>query len=116
MKVAGIIAFAIVSLSFGATSAVAAQDIPSNAHRNTTGIGWDCNKGYKQLGNNCEPVMPPAHAALDYWGHGWDCTRGYKQVGDECEPVILPTHAALDYWGHGWDCNKGYKQVGDECE
>jgi hypothetical protein len=103
----------IILLSLGATSVSAAQDIPANAHRIAS--GWECNRGYARAGNECQPVILPANAALDYYGHGWDCNKGYKRVGNECEAVVVPANASLDYYGHSWDCNKGYKRVGNGC-
>ena len=63
------LALIIVSLlTPGATFASAAQDTPLNAHRSTVGGGWECNRGYVQVGQECRPVAIPANAILDRYG------------------------------------------------
>src|SRR5262249_53424909 len=106
------VTFAAIFLTLGVPSASMGQDVP-NAHRTVN--GWTCDRGYRQIGNQCQLVLIPANASLDYYGHGWNCNKGYRQVGNECQPVAIPSNASLDYYGHGWNCNKGYRQIGSGC-
>src|SRR5262245_1732068 len=115
-SIGGTLALIFVSfLCLGAHAASAPQDVPSNAHPNTTGKGWECDRGYFRAVNECRPVILPRNASLDYTGHRWECNRGYARIGDECQLVIMPANASIDYTGHRWECNRGYARVGDEC-
>lgn len=92
-----------------------AQEIPNNAHNNTYGTGWECDRGYYKSGNECLQVQIPENAQLNYYGHGWECKRGFYKAGNKCLPVQIPKNAQLNYYGHGWECNKGYKKSGNMC-
>lgn len=58
--------------------------VPSHAHDETTGLGWECNVGYVQKGDACIALRVPAHAHLDISGHGWFCDDGFVPNGEEC--------------------------------
>lgn len=78
-----------------------------------------CDRGYKKNYsiNNCEPVVIPSNAQLNYFGDDFVCNRGYKrnyQI-NQCEPVIVPPNASLSYSGDSWYCNRGHKRVDDSC-
>jgi len=88
---------------------------PLNAHPNYSGTGWECDRGYRELGGECVAVQVPVNAQLSYSGHGWDCQRGYGEVGNQCLSVVLPANAQLNYSGHGWDCQRGYREEGSQC-
>lgn len=92
-----------------------AQNIPTNAHKNPYGGGWECDRGFKQVGNECSRVSIPANASLDILGHDWECNRGFKRSGNECTKVNIPQNAGLDILGHDWECNRGFRRVGNEC-
>lgn len=51
--------------------------IPQNARLNYLGNGWECNRGFYRVGNECQPVQLPRYATLDVYGSGWVCQRGY---------------------------------------
>jgi hypothetical protein len=75
-------------------STLSAQgSIPANAHRFET--GWDCDRGFRQVGNACERVAVPANARIDTAGHRWECHRGYRQVANACEFIVIPVNAQL---------------------
>jgi hypothetical protein len=103
----------IKTSEYGYSSTVS---VPENASSNYWGTGWQCNRGFRQVGASCEPVRIPANASLDYWGHDWTCNRGYYRSGEECVRVRIPANASLDYWGTGWTCDRGYRRVGSGCE
>jgi len=92
------------------------QSQPQNSHKNPYGSGWECNRGFKQVGNECQKVQIPLNAVLDILGHDWECSRGFKNVGNQCVKVILPKNAGLDILGHDWECIRGFQQVGNECQ
>jgi hypothetical protein len=89
--------------------------LPDNARLNYLGNGWECNRGYSRVGNECRAVEIPQNASLNYLGNGWGCNRGYSRVGNECRAVEIPHNASLNYLGNGWGCNRGYSRVGNEC-
>lgn len=90
-------------------------EVPEHAKLNYFRNGWECERGYHQAGNACEPVQIPDNGKLDYFGHQWECQRGYVQVGNSCGAVNVPVNGKLDYFGHSWECNRGYVQAGNEC-
>lgn len=92
-----------------------AQEIPKNAHKNTYGTGWECDRGYYKSGNNCLPVQIPENAQLNYYGHGWECKRGFYKSRNRCLSVQIPKNAQLNYYGHGWDCKRGFYKSGNKC-
>src|SRR5687768_10019400 len=83
----------VVLLSMWATSASTAQDIPANSHRTSVRGGWECDRGFVRAGNECQVVIMPDNAVLDYSGHRWECKRGFVRVGSECQVVIMPDNA-----------------------
>jgi hypothetical protein len=89
--------------------------LPENSSLNYLGNGWDCNRGYSRVGNECRSVQIPQNGSLNYVGNGWDCNRGYSRVGNECRSVQIPQNGSLNYLGNGWDCNHGYSRAGNEC-
>jgi len=91
------------------------QLMPENAHLDSWGSDWVCNRGYRKSGSRCVPVAVPENAKLDYWGRDWVCRRGFSRVGSNCEPVAIPSNARLDSWGHDWVCNRGYRKSGSQC-
>lgn len=60
--------------------------VPSHAHDEATGFGWECNAGYVQKEGACRPMHIPAHAHLDVSGHGWFCDIGFAPNGETCVP------------------------------
>lgn len=96
-------------------STVRSNGIPNNASINVYGNGWVCNRGFRQSGNECVPVLIPTNAGLDVYGHNWTCNRGFKQSGTECVAVQIPVNGELDVYGHGWTCSRGFKSSGNAC-
>jgi len=92
-----------------------ANQIPQNAELDYTGRNWTCQRGYRQIGNDCVLVGIPQNAELDYTGRDWTCQRGYRQVSNDCVLVGIPQNAELDYTGRDWTCQRGYRQVGNDC-
>jgi hypothetical protein len=92
------------------------QTLPQNAHKNPFGGGWECNRGFKQVGNECQKVQLPANVVLDILGHDWECARGFKNTGGQCIKVQIPANAGLDILGNDWECLRGYKRAGNECQ
>ncbi len=91
------------------------SSMPANAKLDYTGNNWECVRGYRRIGDECEAVRMPANAKIDYTGSAWECVRGYRRVGDQCEAVRMPANAKIDYTGSAWECVRGYRRVGDEC-
>ena len=96
----------------------ASQPMPTNAHKAQYGSGWECNRGFRQVGIECQKVVIPANAGLDILGHDWECNRGFQRTtGNECQRVVVPKNAGLDVLGHDWECIRGYQRVGgNECQ
>ena len=91
------------------------RGMPAHSHIDYTGHRWECDNGYRQLGDECVKIKLPANAHIDYTGHRWECDNGYRQLGNECVKIDLPAHAHIDYTGHRWECDDGYKRIGNEC-
>ena len=89
--------------------------MPANSKLDYSGHDWECKRGFRQVGNECESVRIPANAKIDYLGHDWECNRGFRQVGNECESVRIPANAKIDYLGHDWECRPGFQQIGQQC-
>lgn len=92
------------------------QTLSQNAHKNPFGGGWECNRGFKQVGNECQKVQLPANAVLDILGNDWECKRGFKRTGNECGKLTIPANASIDILGNDWICNKGFKRSASECQ
>lgn len=103
-----------LTLTFCPAHSVGQGSAPPNAH--ATHSGWECNRGFHQVENSCEPVQIPANAHLDILGHDWECDRGFRQANQACERVSIPKDAHLDILGHGWECNRGFKEVQGACQ
>ncbi|MCD4760530.1 hypothetical protein K8R42_01395 [bacterium] len=58
--------------------------VSTNAHLNSTGKKWYCDKGYKKIKNYCQKIIVPANAHLSKWGRGWYCDNGYRKVNNYC--------------------------------
>ena len=59
-------------------------DIPENAHPKKYGSGWECERGFRAVGESCEAVAVPDNAHLDYSGNRWECNPPYVEHLDEC--------------------------------
>jgi len=103
-----------LALAFCPSYSTAASSAPPNSH--ATYNGWECDRGYRQVGNSCQTVQIPANAHLDILGHNWECDRGFRQAGPVCGRVAVPINAHLDILGHGWECNRGFKEVQGGCK
>lgn len=93
-----------------------AENMPSHAHKNIFGTGWECDRGYYRNGNKCERVVIPENAHLNIFGNGWECNRGYYRSGNSCEKVVLPANAHINLYGNGWECDRGYYRSGQQCK
>src|SRR5437870_793199 len=99
LRAVGVVVVLFLTGAWGANLSGQSQStIPQNAHPNSYGSGWECNRGYRVSGTGCVPVILPANAKLDYYGHDWECSRGYRVSGNQCVPVSLPANAKLDYY------------------
>ena len=60
--------------------------VPANAYfiDASYGAGWECHRGYKDVGDACVAVELPANAHLDYSGSEWDCDRPFRRQVDRC--------------------------------
>lgn len=105
--------FVVLALILAPQEGVSQSALP-NAH--PTRDGWECNRGYRQVGDSCEVVQVPANARLDILGHDWECNRGFQQVRGACAPVAIPPHAHLDILGHAWECDRGFRESGNGCQ
>ena len=116
MRLCFVLLSMFLTLNF-AHSAKAQTPIPTNAHRDMGGSGWECNRGYRQAGSACVVIEVPANARLEpILGHTWECSRGYRQAGSTCAVVEVPANARLEpILGHTWECSRGYRQAGSTC-
>ncbi len=90
------------------------QELPEHAYT-TIRSRWRCERGFRRVEGQCQPVEVPEHAFLGYNGDDWKCGRGYKRVEDQCQSVEVPEHAFLSDHGYDWRCERGYKRADGEC-
>src|SRR5258708_5851806 len=81
--------------------------MPSNARQSSYGGGWECSRGFHQVGAACVAIDVPAHGYLSAYGSGWDCDRGYLKTDKQCVAIKVPANAYADdsSIGKGWQCN-----------
>ena len=106
------------SVLYGQGSAGAAGiPIPEHATRRAYGAGWECDPGYRKVGDGCAAIELPANAYLTAYSadRGWDCARGYRAEERACVAIPLPPHAYLDSGGDRWKCERGYRSVESLC-
>jgi hypothetical protein len=93
--------------------------VPANAYLadSAYGVGWICERGYRQAGETCARVEVPTNAYFveTTYGRGWACERGFIATSDACVAIDLPPNAHLDYSGNDWDCNRPYRKRGTGC-
>ena len=96
-----------------------AVKVPANGYVDSSGKGWNCERGFAKNEQQCAKVKLSANAHLsDSWlDRGWQCNRGYRKVGDTCGPITLPDNAYLADSGYGreWECERGFHAVGERC-
>lgn len=84
--------------------------VPSNAHLNPHGTGWNCNSGYKinPQTAQCEKVSIQSNVHLNPYGTGWVCDNGYKinHRTAQCQKQIIPQNIEKDSSGEYWVCEK----------
>ena len=86
------------------------ESVPDNASASKYSKGWECNQGYRPIGeSHCAPVKIPAHAYATNasYGDGWECGRGYERADNHCVVISLPENAYLNNEGNGWKCERG---------
>ena len=84
------------------------QELPEHAYT-IFGDYWECERGFKRVEGECQPIEVPEHAFLSSNGNDWTCERGFRRVEDECQSVEvseeaspdLPEHAFVSY-GDVW--------------
>lgn len=92
--------------------------VPENASPSTYGSGWLCDRGYREVDEECIAVEIPAnaYATNESYGRGWECNRGYRRERKACVIIKVPPNAYLDSpAGYGWKCNRGYRAVDEAC-
>jgi hypothetical protein len=92
-------------------------EMPKNAHANSYGSGWECDRGYREISGACTAVKVPANAYATNrsYGRGWECDHGYREVNERCVAVKVPQNGYLDASGDRWKCNRGYREVDETC-
>lgn len=94
-----------------------ARQIPANAHAESFGSGWECNRGFTEVDGTCAPIQVPANAFLTTlkFGRGWDCMRGFRENRGACDALEIPANAYLNASGNGWKCLRGFLHTRDAC-
>jgi hypothetical protein len=61
------------------------MDFPKNSHLSFNhSKGWECDKGYKRIGDHCVEIKTPTNSKLNYLGDDWICGHGFIKRGEEC--------------------------------
>lgn len=95
------------------------QSMPENASAKSYGDGWECDIGYRPLGEACVAIVIPenAYETNRTYGLGWDCHHGYRQVNNtKCVEVVVPDGGFLGPSGERWHCLRGFFKVDDTCQ
>ncbi|MBU2480833.1 MAG: hypothetical protein KJ760_07075, partial [Proteobacteria bacterium] len=61
--------FWFLSLLLMIPSSSLAQSLPDNAHKNSYGNGWSCDRGFYKSGEKCIAVKIPQNGKLNYLGN-----------------------------------------------
>ncbi|HEY6515580.1 MAG TPA: hypothetical protein VIY50_05515 [Steroidobacteraceae bacterium] len=109
----------LLAVAAGVSSRADESVPPLNAHASRYG-GWECSRGFSQVGEACVPVKVPENAYLDSFGTDWDCNRGYVKDDQDlgCKAVRIPANAHADddqAYGTGWECDLRYHEVSGRC-
>ncbi len=75
----------IVLISSISCSSVEPPEIPEHAFVDY-GDHWKCERGFKRVEDECQPVRVPKHAFLKDNGDDWKCERGFRREGNRCSP------------------------------
>lgn len=92
--------------------------IPGNASANTIG-NFNCNAGFKRIGDECEKVPDAEHGKFYEFGADFYCYQGFKRNEGtrKCDKIQIPENAFEDSTSlDGWNCFSGYLKEGDECK
>lgn len=114
-----LLATLVTAISSGVVSGQSDSSlIPENAHAETYGSGWECDRGYAETDGACTPIQVPANAYLtnSSYGRGWDCKRGFRENRSTCIPFEVPANAYLNASGNGWKCHRGYQNARNACK
>jgi hypothetical protein len=58
--------------------------VPQNAFLRASGDGWECQRGFENIGQSCVRIHLPRNAHLDFSGNAWECDAGYVARQDRC--------------------------------
>ena len=91
---------------------------PKNAHAKSYGIGWECDRGHREVKGACAVIKMPMNTYQpdSTYGRGWECLRGYLEINGSCSAVKIPSNGYLDSSGKGWKCERGFQSANDSCE
>ncbi len=90
-------------------------ETPVNSHVSRYGDGWECDRGFRRVGESCLEVKVPENARLNVSGDRWECSRGFRRNDDSCSVVDVPPNGFLNSRGNAWECDRGYTQVDQSC-
>ena len=83
------------------------------------GKGWQCNRGFRDAGDSCDPVVVPenGYPTNAMYGTGWKCSRGYRPDREKCIAIDVPENGYLvdASYGVGWKCERGYQAHKEAC-
>ena len=94
----GLLLLSLLFCSGLAISQGTAAAVPSHATPINYGKGWQCEQGFRDAGNSCDPVVVPENAFPTYatYGTGWKCERGFLETKGECVAIQVPPNAKLN--------------------
>jgi hypothetical protein len=60
--------------------------VPANGFltRSTSGLGWECDRGYRKTQATCVAVKLPENAHLGFLGNDWECNKPYSKRMQAC--------------------------------
>ena len=113
-----LLVFLLLLFSGEALSRDTAVVVPTHATPTNYGKEWECNQGFRDAGDSCDPALVPenAYPTNARYGTGWKCERGYKAHIGACRSVKVPPNGYLNDSGDGWQCAQNYKRTRDTCK
>ncbi len=83
VRMVALVAPMIVLISSMSCSSVEPPEIPKHSFV-VYGDHWKCDRGFKRVEDECQPVELPEHAFLTEYGVDWNCERGFRREGNRC--------------------------------
>ena len=112
-----VVAVLILAMTAPANAQEIVAELPEHARAKRHGLGWECERGYREDDGACIAYSIPEHAyyTTSSYGRGWECKRGYQEYQESCNAILVPQNAYLNSMGTRWKCDRGYRISSETC-